>query len=132
MLFRSSGNLRDGWGPVPEKTKLVWQRDSNITLPNFQEQSAQPEQPVNPGSWVGAIGEKIQLKAKLVRERDMGFGQFGEKFLSVLEDDQGNVINVWRRLKVNVGDSVELKATVKDCSEFRGVKQTTLTRVYVQ
>ena len=62
----------------------------------------------------------------------MGFGQFGEKFLSVLEDDQGNVINVWRRLKVNVGDSVELKATVKDCSEFRGVKQTTLTRVYVQ
>jgi hypothetical protein len=68
----------------------------------------------------------------LIRERDLGFGQFGQQFLSVLEDDQGNVINVWRRLNVNVGDSVELKATVKDCGEFRGVKQTTLTRVYVQ
>lgn len=127
-----SGNLREGWSPVPEKTKQVWQRDNNVVLPNYKEQSDQPAQPVNPGSWVGAVGEKIQIKAKLVRERDLGFGQFGQQFLSVLEDDRGNVINVWRRLNVNVGDSVEIKATVKDCGEFRGVKQTTLTRVYVQ
>jgi len=127
-----SGNLREGWAPVPEKTKLVWQRDINLVLPNFQQQSAHATQTVNPGNWVGAVGQKVQIKAKLIRERDLGFGQFGQQFLSVLEDDQGNVINVWRRLNVNVGDSVELKATVKDCGEFRGVKQTTLTRVYVQ
>jgi hypothetical protein len=51
-------------------------------------------------------------------------------FITTLEDGNGNVINVWRNLG-QIGDSLELKGTVKDCNLYNEVKQTTLTRVSV-
>ena len=53
---------------------------------------------------------------------------YGTTFLYRFVDDAGNVF-VWKASGAyNVFDGVTIKGTVKDHSEYQGVKQTVLTR----
>ena len=61
----------------------------------------------------------------------MGYSQFGEMFLSVLRDEIGNIINVWRDLGIKEGEVVNIKGTIKSTEDYKGTKQTTLIRVKV-
>jgi hypothetical protein len=125
-----TGNLREGWKPIAAKTKLVWQRPADTMLPNFSEKQVTDSAEINPGEWVGSVGEKVNIDVKIVNVRDFGYGQFGVKLLTVLNDSKGNVINVWRNLGP-VGTNLKITGVVKDCSEYKLVKQTTLTRVKI-
>ena len=122
------GNLRDGWAPDPSKAGKQWTRPDGINVPDYTAKEQDP--PVRPSNWIGAIGEKVSIDAKIIRTRDLGFGRFGAMFITVLEDNNGNVINVWRNLGP-VGQNLKLSGTVKECGEYKEVKQTTLTRVFV-
>jgi hypothetical protein len=121
------GNLRDGWAPDPKKCVKQWERPAGVEFPVFEESQKTAE---NLSSWVGVIGEKLNITAKIVAVRDCGFSRFGEMILTVLKDEAGNVMNVWKNLG-EVGETLKLRGTVKALDEYRGAKQTTLTRVKV-
>lgn len=129
-----TGNLRDGWSPDPTKTKMLWVRSDDAvcpwSFPTEQEIAAQKAaEPVS--NWLGYVGDKVEAKVMLVRSRAMGYSQFGEMFLSVLRDEIGNIINVWRDLGLKEGEVVNIKGTIKSTEDYKGTKQTTLIRVKV-
>jgi hypothetical protein len=123
-----NGNLRDGWAPSKDKLALVWQRAADTVLPAVEET---PAEPVRASEWLGQPGDKVTAELRLVRSRDMGYSRFGPMFLSVFEDDQGNVVNVWKNFELNKGDRVRVTGTVKAADMYQDRKQTTLTRVRV-
>lgn len=127
-----SGNLRDGWAPDAKKTKLLWARSETavapFTLPTAAEVAVEKaDEPVS--QWVSTVGHKVELTVTLIRERDLGYGRFGQMFISVFRDTAGNIINVWKKFDLAVGQTVDMMATVKAHDEYKGTKQTTLTRV---
>lgn len=129
-----NGNLRDGWGPDPTKCKLTWSRPNDAvcswSFPTEQEVAKQKASEVV-SQWLGLPGEKIESELSLVRSREVGYGRFGEMFLSVFKDAAGNIVNVWRDLGLEVGQTVKVKGTIKATDDYKGTKQTTLTRVKV-
>lgn len=126
-----SGNLRDGWAPDASKTKLLWQRDpaavAPFTLPTEAEKSAEKAaEPIS--NWVGNLGDKVTIDAVLVRTRDLGYGNFGQMFISTFKDSVGNIVNIWKHFDIEAGTRVKITATVKSHDEYRGTKQTTMIR----
>lgn len=102
--------------------------------------------------YIGEVGERLTVTAKYIRSaswqvnygKDHGAGWWGwmnehTQYLHTFEDESGNVL-VWKTtspiarevgdhyLDVNSGDMVTIKGTVKEHSEYKGVKQTVLTR----
>jgi hypothetical protein len=82
-----------------------------------------------PSRHVGRVGERLTLDLTVLgatpTESQFGFGTFLR-----LTDDQGNLF-VWsasKSIEVEAGDKVNLTATVKAHDEYKGVKQTRLTR----
>lgn len=121
-----NGNLRAGWAPNPEKCKLVWERPADAVVTVFEDT---PVEEKKPSEYLGNVGDKIIVKAKIKAVKDLGYGQFGKMEITVFEDENGNVINVWKAGYAEVGAELTIKGTIKSCEEYRGVKQTTLTRV---
>lgn len=129
-----NGNLRDGWSPDPTKCKLTWVRSDDAvcpwTFPTEEEVSAQKAaEPVS--QWLGYPGDKVESVLTLVRSRDMGYSRFGDVFLSVFKDASGNIVNVWRNMNLEQGETVKVKGTIKSTDDYKGTKQTTLIRVKV-
>lgn len=122
-----NGNSRDGWAPNPEKCKLMWERPADAELPVFEEPVA--AEPKKESSWFANVGEKVTVKVKVKAVKDLGYSRFGKMEITVFEDENGNVINVWKAGYADIGAELTIKGTVKACDEYRGVKQTTLVRV---
>ena len=100
--------------------------------------------------YIGNPGERIEFTGRLTGEGHYttGYGWRGtEMTVYRIEDNDGNVI-VWKTSTllgiestdergnmtwdgVHKGDTFTAKATVKDHSEYQGVKQTVITRVKV-
>jgi hypothetical protein len=80
---------------------------------------------------IGIAGERITLhEIKVLSARCIGEGQFGATWLIKLTDDEGNAMTWFtNEEKLTTGSIVSIKATIKKHDEFRGVKQTLLTRV---
>lgn len=96
--------------------------------------------------WVGTVGERIEITAKIVHIHEME-GDYGMSYITVMKDADDNTIvqkgasikqkrefkNQWGDTEVgsfdcDKGDTVRLKATVKDHSVRDGVKQTVICR----
>ena len=125
-----NGNLRDGWAPNPAKCKLIWQRPADAVLPDFDEEEKLKKSAEKTSDWLGLEGQKIEVTAKITRAKSIGYSQFGEMFLTVLEDSLGNIVNVWKDLG-EVGSTLKVRGTIKKLDDFQGKKQTTLTRVKI-
>lgn len=100
--------------------------------------------------YFGEIGKRYELTLKLVKQFTFvsHFSYYGEdNYINTFEDAEGNVY-VWKTNKlmgidttnkrgdmvldaVRVNDTVTVKATVKDHSEYKGTQQTVLSRVTV-
>lgn len=81
--------------------------------------------------FVGTVGQRITIPAataKLVTSWD---GYYGTTFLYRFTDEAGNVY-VWKSSKcVEIKDGMTVKGSVKEHSEYKGVKQTVITRCAV-
>jgi hypothetical protein len=78
---------------------------------------------------VGQVGERLTLKLTTLShfEKD---GQYGLTVIHKLQDADGNQYTWFCTGEaLPVGETVTVKATVKAHGEFRGVAQTTLTRI---
>lgn len=84
--------------------------------------------------WAGDVGDKITTEATLTGYSSFD-GQYGVMYVYNFKDVQGHVL-VWFTSKalttVNEGDTITIKGTVKKLSEYKGIKQTILTRCKVK
>lgn len=82
--------------------------------------------------WYGSIKDKVDMKVKLVRRGNYDT-MYGTTFVYTFEDIKGHQL-VWKTgtwLEQEVGSQVALKGTIKAHSEYKGIKQTELTRCKV-
>ena len=78
--------------------------------------------------YVGEIGDREVFE--LTIQKAIGLeGMYGHSTMHIMEDTVGNVF-VWNTASktLEVGKTYKMKGTVKDHREYRGVKQTVLTR----
>lgn len=93
--------------------------------------------------WIGEIGKRIELELTLVNVSTFNYKHgFGAVLMTIynLEDAAGNVF-VWKTSgillneetdrEVAVGEKHLIRATVKEHCEYKGTKQTVLTRLKV-
>lgn len=84
--------------------------------------------------WVGNIGDRLTLKATYTH-RAYYESYFGMTYIHNFATDDGELL-VWKTSIGNIeceeGKMVEITATVKEHSEYKGKKQTVLTRCKIK
>jgi len=86
-----------------------------------------------PGEHYGAVGERYELTLTVEKVVPIEGGQWGPAVIATMRDAAGRCF-IWRTTSSPgaVGTTLALKGTVKKHSEFRGEKQTELTRCRVE
>jgi hypothetical protein len=104
---------------------------ASITALHYRETTAKAEKTAKkPSEYVGEVGKRMKgLTLTLVKVTSLGEGEFGMRYLLRFVDANENVL-VWFTTS---GDGEEGKqytvaATVKEHSEYKGTKQTVITR----
>lgn len=94
--------------------------------------ATEPPKPKLISNHVGSIKERKIFD--LIFKHDYDFmGHYGASYKYIFEDDNGNVL-VWgtsNKQNLSRGQKYSVKGTIKDHSEFKGIKQTVLTRCEV-
>ena len=84
-------------------------------------------------AYAGDVGDKITTEATLTGY-SMFDGDYGVMYVYNFKDVQGRVL-VWFTSKaltaVNEGDTITIKGTIKKLNDYKGIKQTVLTRCKV-
>lgn len=75
----------------------------------------------------GNIGDRINIEVSDMRVVTGWNTQFGYTYIYKITDNNGNIYT-WKTQKGNIEDVVTIKGTVKAHNEYRGIKQTELTR----
>lgn len=85
---------------------------------------------VKESEYVGKIGEKIKNVLVTIQKIVPCESYYGTSFLMLMNDESGNVFKWYssRRQYIEDGDKAILSGRIKDHSEYRGVKQTVVTR----
>lgn len=88
-------------------------------------------------SWVGSVGDRIEIKDAVLSLLTSWDTEFGYTYLYKMVDTNGNIFT-WKTGKwlgnddcIPEGTKITLKGTIKNHNEFRGIKQTELTRCKV-
>ena len=86
--------------------------------------------------WIGVEGQRVTVPAATVTRVSEHESQWGVSFLVSMLDQAGNVVNTWTSAPwaedLEAGEILDVTGTIKKLDEYRGVKQTTLTRVRVK
>lgn len=83
-------------------------------------------------SYQGEIGDRLDVRCELVQCVSSWESQFGWTYLYKIIDTEGNIYIWYASRGIDEPENVvAIKGTVKDHSEFNGVKQTVLTRCKV-
>lgn len=87
--------------------------------------------PVPESHYLGEVGQKVELELTLIRVFWITT-QFGTLGIHKFEDADGNIV-IWKT-SCDIGDFTTglLTGTIKEHSEYNGVKQTVLTRCKVK
>ena len=85
--------------------------------------------------YVGTIGDRITIE--IILEAKFSFeGFYGYQNLYLFKDDEDNIYK-WKTgvylvnskgMNIEIGDKISLKGTIKGHEEYKGTKQTELTR----
>lgn len=83
---------------------------------------------VESGEYVGEIGDRDVFELRIKKAIAL-YGYYGISTMHIMEDADGNTF-VWTTAakSLAVGETYRLKGTIKDHKEYKGVKQTILTR----
>jgi hypothetical protein len=111
------------WGGLTEKQAAAAQ--------NALTRLAEHEQAKVTSKWFGGIGDKVTLTLTVNRVINMSYGSYPTivSFLYLCTDENGNAVNYKGNSAVfdNV-DTVTVKATIKEHTEYNGVMQTVIQR----
>ncbi len=86
-------------------------------------------------TWIGTLGEKVDLTGKVIESRDINAGKTGEPlYLLKAETDDGNIVMWWSNAPqvMNINDRVKIHGRIKEHKEFNGLKETRLYYVKVE
>ena len=105
--------------------------DAEFTINALKDAAA----PKTESRYIAEVGEVVDTEVKLVSEHsfETHFSFYGEvKYIYKFADAEGNTI-VWKTgcQDFEVGKSYKIKGRVKELSEYKGDKQTVLTRCKV-
>ena len=106
-----------------------------VAYDRFMERKAKAEQreaerasSAAASGYVGEIGKRLTITAESAALVTSWEGCYGVTFLYRFTDAAGNVF-IWRASRqIDVTNGMKLRGTVKDHSEYQGIKQTVLTR----
>ena len=128
-----AGNSRFGGSYIDSKgSKLVFERSADVDTSELAAQyeaASVPAADEPTSEYVGNVGDKIEADLK-VTHTFVTNSYYGSSLLIGMQDDEGNKF-VWFSTampEVHKGDKVHIKGRIKNHGEFRGSKQTTLTR----
>lgn len=80
-------------------------------------------------NWVGEVGSKLEIEIDTFECKSSWYNTYGVTYLYKFTDKSGNVFIWYASNPVNDEETVSsIKGTVKEHSEFNGIKQTVLTR----
>lgn len=81
--------------------------------------------------YVGQIGKRLTVTTASAALVTSWVNRYGMTFLYRFTDGDGNVF-IWKSSRmVEINDGVTIRGTVKEHSEYRGIKQTVMTRCAV-
>lgn len=104
-----------------QEYSIVWKDKSEIESQKEYEPSA--------SEWVGEVGERIEKVFHFDKLVWRGAGVAGKtSYMWLMSDEDGNAYKWSTSCYYEEGDVVKLRATVKDHSEYKGTKQTVVTR----
>lgn len=100
----------------------VWQKEFTASL-------------VKTGEFLGVEGQKLTVKVKFISTIKY-FSQYGEGYIHKFEDDNGNLItwstgNDLNFLNMKENDLFVVSGKIKKHSEYKGTRQTEITRAAV-
>ncbi len=137
----NKGNLRDGAGPDPKKTKLEWERPDNVDTSHLEKSEEEVKKEfkaklgMTEGNFLGTEGERMNFgELTLVYKRFQDDATFGynthvSRYWHVYNDADGNVIYYTGKEGPEVGAKVLATATVKKhLVSKKGDKVTVLFR----
>jgi len=123
MLFYEDDTLRD-----------VFKSVGIVAFAIFKAMQREPEEgPKQESKYLGAVGDKVQCKVTLKDVRSFDT-MYGTSYLMTFDDEAGNVIKTFTTgaiVDVEVGTVLTIKGTIKVLEEYKGVKNTQLTRVKI-
>ena len=93
----------------------------------YQERRTKEQESDAKSCWVGSIRERITLNNVKVKLLTSWETMYGYIYLYQLKDNAGNVYT-WKTGKAISCETVTLKGTIKGHDEYKGTKQTELTR----
>jgi len=76
--------------------------------------------------YVGTVGERRVFEVTVVRVMTFE-GDFGTSYITIARDAEGNVIK-GKDLGAEQGETIKIKATIKEHTEYKGTKQTVVLR----
>lgn len=104
-----------------QEYSIVWKDKSEIEAQKKYEPSA--------SEWVGEVGERIEKVFHFDKLVWSGAGVAGKtSYMWLMSDEDGNAYKWSTSCYYEEGDTVKLRATIKDHSEYKGTKQTVVTR----
>lgn len=91
---------------------------------------ARVKQAQKPSEWVGKVGEMRDFRDLTVTRVSASEGRFGTTYIYGFLDTEGNQLTWFasRHIEKQPGEKVSLRAKIKEHDEFRGTKQTVITR----
>jgi hypothetical protein len=107
------GNLRDGWGPDPKKTKLLWERPASVVgLPEDE-----PKE-VKKSTKVGNIGDEIIVEGTVIKHEVL-YTNYGTVNKFIVKDSNDNLF-MYKGTKflAEKGGFVKVETKVKDHFEM--------------
>lgn len=136
--FDTYGNFYIGGGKLGKAEINAWKK--KVTNPSPFET---PQTPTS--KWIGEVGEKIKEHVTITKIYEHP-GTFGMVYFYTFKDKDGNVYTWGSSKKLtkpstfttsipdyyDIGDSFYIRGTIKDHREFRGEKQTVLTRCKIE
>lgn len=142
-LFLKYEENHEGLAKFPEFVE-----DIAHVLQRIERRQLEHERQAAVSGWVGEQGQRrdftARVQAALTFKPKEGQEDFGDKHLTILHDDDGNVLVYWNTIKLPAatvenpfaekrpaekGERVSFAAMVVKHGEYKGVKQTLLQRV---
>jgi hypothetical protein len=89
----------------------------------------EPTQAPKANNWIGTVGQRMEFHGLTITRVYLKESAYGTTYITTMEDKDGNSV-VWFASKAvgDVGATLNLKATVKAHDDFKGRKQTVITR----
>lgn len=99
----------------------------------LKEHSKKAEMKNNVSKYVGNVKERMRnIELTFVREIHMGYNMYGETFMYQFIDNSGNVFTWFTGKKdFKPSEKYTMDFTVKEHKEYKGIKQTNITRAKI-